>query len=221
MKTIYSVVMLIAFTVLLIIGCSDKSNSPVASSATNYNTVPLQKGSAESGAWVIRYESNIALWFNDPESGLVLTLGINDISSLCSGRGGRDMFAFKDIYLPNADTNLRRIAEQMKGKDITAMIWRPVPWPFTFSSFCSFYKNYGSPMAIGTVNFIYTDNDILAWAQDNKNSNAFGYKANGTLTNQDGQVYKLNFVYRGVWDGVDMATYKEIFKIQLTLTGKK
>ncbi|MCL5030388.1 MAG: hypothetical protein M1480_15360 [Bacteroidetes bacterium] len=221
MKTIYSVVMLIAFIGLLIIGCSDKSNSPVESSATNYNTVSLQKGSAGSGAWVIRYESNTAFWFNDPESELVLTLGVNDISSLCSGAGGLDMFAFKDIYLPNADSNLRRIVEQMKGKDITAMIWQPDPWPSSFTSFCNFYNNFGPAMATGTVNFIYTDNDVYAWAQDNKNSNAFGYKANGTLMSQDGQVYKLNFVYRGVWDGVDLATYKETFKIQLTVTGKK
>jgi len=220
MKTILRAVVLLTFIGLLIIGCSDKSISPVQSTSATDNPVVLQKETGP-GAWIIRDEFNGAFWFADQESGLVLELGITDPWLRCSEGDHFETFEFKDIYLPNADPELRRIVEQIKGEDLTAMIWQPDPWPSEFTTFCNFLATAGDPLAVGTANFMYIDNDVIAYDQDNKNHNAFGYKANGTLYGPDGKKYKLNLVERGVWDGVDLATYKETFKIQLTQTGKK
>ena len=74
-------------------------------------------------------------------------------------------------------------------------------------------------MATGTASFSIRDNDLLAWAQLNNNSNAFGYKANGTLYSQNGQKYKLNLVYSAIWDGDEGANFHDVFKLQLTPTG--
>jgi len=219
MKTLKSVFVLLAFVAVTFLGCSDKSQSPIAPSANDDAVTSLMKASG-SGAWIFRYEDVFATWWIDEESGLVIALGVNDISLLCSGGGGRDTANIKDILLPNTDPDLRRWIQQVKGQDLTAMVWRPDPWPSEFTDFCSFYDLVGEPMAIGTAKVSSKDNDVLAWMQDNKNSNAFGYKANGTLKDLNGKVYKLNFVYRSRWDGVDFTSANVVFKIQLTPTGK-
>jgi hypothetical protein len=220
MKSFLSFCFLLAFVGLMLIGCSDKSISPVETTGVNDNSVVLQKETGP-GAWIFRYESNLAFWFTDEEAGLVLTLGLNDPWTFCSDFEG-ESFSFKDIYLPNSDPDLRRILEQMKGKDITAKIWQVDPWPLVYNSFCTFFGPITpfEPMAVGIANFSYKDNDVLAWDQDNNNSNAFGYKANGTLVGQDGKVYKLNLIYNVIWDGDDFSKYKEVYKLQLTPTGK-
>ena len=218
MKTFYAFVLLI-FIGLLYIGCSDKSNAPVEATSINENPLVLQKETGP-GAWVIKYENEGAYWFTDEEAGLVLTLGLADPWSFCTEFVG-ETFKFKDIYLPNSNPDLRRILEQMKGKDITAKIWQVNPWPTDYNSFCTFFNqmNPFEPMASGTASFSIKDNDFLAWAQPNNNSNAFGYKSNGTLYSQTGQKYKLNLVYNAIWDGDEGANFHEVFKLQLTQTG--
>jgi hypothetical protein len=82
------------------------------------------------------------------------------------------------------------------------------------------FRNSNQPLARGTAHLVNTDNDYYALPQDNKDHNAFGVKAEGTLNGPDGHVYALNLVYRAVWDGVDVASVKEVLKIQLTPTGR-
>jgi hypothetical protein len=222
MKTFLSICFLVAFVGLMLIGCSDKSISPIETTGVNDNPVVLQKDTGP-GAWIIKDEFTGAFWFFGDNGLLVLIGQKNDPWSHCSGVRDRDLFSFKDIYLPNADPELRRIIEQIKGKDLVARVYYVDPWPSGYwETFCQFWRQVEpmEPFAIGTANFLYVDNDLLAWAQDNKNHNAFDYKANGKLIGQDGQKYILNVILKGVWDGVDLATYKEVFKIQLTPTGK-
>ena len=114
------------------------------------------------------------------------------VECLCRDRG-LDWFTLNDIYLPNADPTLRRNVYRLFGHDVTAMAWHSIN-----ANMCE-----DPPEAVGTANFINTDNDYYAPYQDNRNSNAWGYKATGTLMVPDGQVYKLNLVYRISWDGVD------------------
>lgn len=218
MKTFYAFVLLI-FISLLFIGCSDKSISPVETTGVNDNAVVLQKETGP-GAWIIKYENEGAFWFEDEETGLVLTLGLNDPWIFCTDFIG-ETFSFRDLFLPNADPELRRILERMKEKDITAKVWQVDPWPTDYDSFCTFFGPITpfEPMATGTASFSIRDNDLLAWAQPNNNSNAFGYKANGTLYSQSGQKYKLNLVYHAIWDGDDFVTFHDFFKLRLTPTG--
>lgn len=128
--------------------------------------------------------------------------------------GAVDIIDIKDIYLPNADPELRRIIDQAKG-DLTAMVWQVAAYP---EDICEFIKD-NLPFAMGTVNYRYNDNDYYSWAQENNNSNAFSDKANGTLEGQDGKLYNINFVNQCTWDpnGTKMIFH---IKIQLTPTGK-
>jgi hypothetical protein len=211
MKTFLSFCFLVAFIGLMIIGCSDKSNTPVETTA-NHNPVVLQKDIGP-GAWIIKYQYTwFSAWY-DANSGLFLTLGLKDNSLGCDGV--TDIYDIKDIYLPNSDPDQRRIVEQLKG-DVTAMVWRVAYCPCT-GDLCEFIREH-QPFALGTVNYRYNDNDYFAWAQDNNNSNSFSDKANGTVEGQNGRFYNLNLVHQCVWDpdGTKMNSH---FKIQLTPAG--
>lgn len=214
MKTFYAFVLL-TFIGLLYIGCSDKSISPIETTGVNDNPVNLQKVTGP-GAWIIRHQETG--WFSsyyDENSGLLLTLGLQDNSLGCDGI--TDIYDIKDLYLPNADPNLRRLIAKQKS-NLAAMVWQVTPCPCG-SGLCDFIAN-NEPTAIGVVNFRYNDNDYLAWMQGNNNSNAFITKANGTIEGQDGTFYNLNFMDKVMWDGDDGTRLSFHYKIQLTPTGQ-
>jgi hypothetical protein len=213
MNTFIRTYVLVAFVGLLFLGCSDKSITPIETTGANDNPASLKKDSGP-GAWIIKHQETWASAWYDENSGLFLTLALKDNSEGCDG--ATDIYDIKDIYLPNADPDLRRIIDQIKG-DVTAMVWRVSYCPCS-GDLCAFIKD-NQPFAIGTVKYRYIDNDYIAWAQDNNNSNAFSDKANGSLEGQDGKFYNLNFVNQCTWDP-DGTKMNYHFKIQLTPTGK-
>lgn len=218
MKKLFLVFALITFFGLLITGCSDKSKAPVETNETTSNVVSLHKDSGP-GAWIIRYEADYWFYFfYDEDAGLALTLGINDISKFCNDEGGFDIDYVKELYLPNADPNLRRMIDLEKAHDYTAMIWQTnsAPDPNNLGNLICEQQ----PMASGPVKFLARDNDWYAWIQDNKNSDSYGFKANGTLESQEGKFYNLNFVYHFMWDGKSGERQNEVFKIQLVSKNK-
>jgi len=215
MKPILSSVLLMAFVAFVFVGCSDESTSPVVSTSAKSGSNSSLMKTDGSGAWVFKYGFNSAFGWFDANSGLMLVIGVNDFSSFCSGTGGMDWFSINDIYLPNADPDLRRNVYQLHGKDVTAVVWDAESWP---PNFCAFVLA-NDPLAEGTAHFINTDNDFYAPDQENPNSNAWGYKANGTLVGTDGKRYNLNLVYRVMWDGADGTRRNVVYKIQLTPTG--
>jgi hypothetical protein len=215
MKTLSLALLLMWSVAFVLLGCSDNPGPVVAATPHGENTTVSLMKTSGSGAWVFKYGMYNGYSFLDANTGWMLVLGVNDLSSLCSSGGGLDWFTLNDIYLPNADPDLRRNVYQLKGDGITAIAWRANSWP---DDFCSFVAT-NPPAATGTANFIVTDNDFYAPSQDNKNSNAWGRKADGRLIAPDGQVYQLNFVYRIMWDGADGTRRNEVFKIQLTPTG--
>lgn len=209
MKTLLSAVALLAFIGLLFFGCADEQMQPVQSSSGT-----LQKQSNGQGAGILRYEEENAYGFIDEDAHLLLVLGINNPSDFCSGIGGMDIFKVKDILLPNADPELRREIMQINCGDVTAIIWQSDEWP---ADFCDFILNT-NPLAIGSANFRYRDNDFWAWWQNNPNANAFGYRANGTMDGPNGEKYNLNFFYKITWDGV-ATNYMENLNTHLVLRG--
>ena len=161
MKKLFSVFALITFFGLLITGCSDKPITPVEANETNSSAVSLQKDSGP-GAWIIRYEADYWFYiFYDEDAGLALTLGINDISKFCNYEGGIDIVNIKELYLPNADPNLRRMIDLEKAHDYTAMIWQTETDP-TLGVARDFICNH-EPMATGLSHFTATDNDYFAF----------------------------------------------------------
>jgi hypothetical protein len=212
MRTLSLVLLLAASMAFVLVGCSDKSAPVVAPSSVSDKPTNALMKSSESGAFIVRQEARAFFTFFDANSGLRLLLGINDLTSFCDGEGVFDIWSFKDIHLPNADAEPRRMLRLMTGDNVGAIVWHPDPWPNICGSV---------PLAVGTANVVRTDNDFLAASQDNPNSNAYGFKAHGTLVGPEDQVYQLNFVLHGIWDGVDPASRKLEVKIQLTPTGGK
>jgi hypothetical protein len=209
MKTLLSAIALLVFVGLLVVGCSDKTNQPVESS-----NITLQKEGNGEGAGILRYEAENAYGFIDVDAHLMLVLGINDFPAFCSDEGGMDWFKFKELLLPNADPELRRLIMQITARDVTATIWQADSWP---EDFCDFVLN-NQPLALGTANFKYTDNDFNAWWQEHPNRNPFGYKANGSVESQNGQNYNFNFFDRIIWDW-DGSKFMENVKIHLVPKG--
>jgi len=209
MKSIFSAVALLTFVGLVLIGCADKSTQPVESSSVSF-----QKETSGLGAGILRYEAENAFGFIDVDAQLMLVLGINDFSNFCAVGGGMDIFKFKELLLPNADPELRRLIMQITARNVTAVIWQTDAWP---EDFCDFVLN-NNPLAVGTANFKYTDNDFNAWWQEHPNSNPFGYKANGSLQSQSGQRYNFNFFDRIIWDW-DGSKFRENVKIHLVPNG--
>jgi hypothetical protein len=111
---------------------------------------------------------------------------------------------------------LIRLIMQINAGDATTIVWYMESWPED-NDLCPFVLN-NVPIAIGTANFNYTDNDFYALWQGHPNSNPYGYKANGSLVGSNGQEYNLNLVDRIIWDW-DGSKFREHGKILLVPKG--
>ena len=218
MKALSALLLLAACMAFVLAGCSDNSGPVATPTSSTEHAVPHLGKTDGSGAWVYSYGINTFAFFLDPNSGWFLLLGVNDGSDFCAGAGGLDRFSITDIFLPNADAiEFRRNIFKLAGRDLTAMAWRRTAPP---GPLCAFLQA-NPPDATGIANFMLVDNDNYVYVQDNPNSNAWGAKANGTLTTPDGQVYKVNLVLRVSWDGADALQHQTIvYKVQMTPTGK-
>lgn len=199
---------------IIFISCQNQSN-PIEAIDDNE---PVLMKPANAGAEIFRYSAENVFTFFDWEAGLRLRVGANSDQWCADGYPILDEFDFKDIILPNSDPEVfDRVIQKIKGNDVYAEVRA---WPHEYPDNCSYYAAVPA-IATGTVKLIATDNDVYAYLQGGNNTNAFGYKANGKLTGPEGQTYNLNFVFRAHWDGVDLASYKEVIKIKLTPVGGK
>ena len=210
MKRFNYTIILVAVIGLAFAGCIDKVQSPTAA---DDNTLPSLSKTTGPGAWVFKYDQTDAGFFYDPDTKLLLVIGINNIPAFLAGTGGVDVFNFTDIFLPKNDPN-RRDIRKARGSSVAALVYQSDTLP-SLGDVLEFLQN-GTPVASGNVRYRYNNNDFYAYTQDNKNHNSYGWKVNGTLKGGD-KIYKLNFVYRAVWDGV---SGKQILKIQLTPINK-
>jgi hypothetical protein len=129
MKTLSVALLLMACVAFVLLGCSDNSAPVVASTGVSHTPATSLMKSSGSGAYIERYDMTYwVYWFMD-ENGLLVTFGVNDIQTYCDRTGGKDPFSYKDLYLPNADPDLRRWIEQIKGTGVTAMAFQVVPDP--------------------------------------------------------------------------------------------
>jgi hypothetical protein len=217
MKTRSGALLLMALFAFVLMGCSDNSGPVVASTRVADNApTSLMKTSESAGATVITGETLLAYSFLDWETGLYVTLGINDLTKFC-GRTPPyfDEYSFRQIYLPNADPELQRVIQRVIGTDVTAMVFQVIPGSATNTRG---YICGKVPLMVGTANLVRNDNDTYDEAVPSVKT--FGYKGNGTLLAPDGQKYMLNFVWHIVCHNGDMANAKENFKLQLTPAGK-
>jgi hypothetical protein len=159
----------------------------------------------QAGATVDRTEAPFTWFLVDAESGMQVHFG-RDIPSLCAGNGAQlDLLDIKVIT--NPQEALRQL-RQVKG-DVKTSVWPIGP------NSCAYY-NSTTPLATGVSNFRGTDNDVAPFNRpDPKNTNAFGFMANGQLTGPDGGRLIFQATYRGTWDGSDVATTREFTNIRL------
>jgi hypothetical protein len=148
---------------------------------------------ASSGMKVVRYKGIVYLHVVDVKNGRSAIVGA-DIVKFCNYEMDFDLVNIQDIHVPE-DAN--RIIEIANGEDVTTSVW-----PFTDFN-CGLFTTQ-EPVAIGTADFVSTDNDLVVSDNlENVNWNSFGFTAHGLLSAQDGSSVRLNAASRCVWDGVD------------------
>ena len=127
---------------------------------------------AESGI-IVRGGFNAAVSWVDAKSGMRVIIGL-DIVDLCTGPFTFDFFSFQDLNLPNG-----RIVEIVQGEDIQTSVWGFLPFD------CGQFTTV-APLASGLSDMVVTDNDLFGVAPGDKNANAFGFRAHGSLTRPSG-----------------------------------
>jgi len=215
MKALSVVMLLMASLAFVLLGCSDNSAPIVSSGSGSEISAPSLMKYPGPGAWVNRFGSpSGSVTFFDAEAELLLVVGINDFSSFCAVGGGRDWYLIRVVLLPDADPALRRVLRDIRGDDLTAVVWHTSSWP---SDFCEFVLT-NDPLAEGNANLRVTDNDLYSWTHDKPNANAWGRVANGTLIGTDGQEYMLNAVIQMMNNGAGRTN--EVIRVQLTPKGR-
>jgi hypothetical protein len=200
------------FLVFLLPACSE---IPMETDPVNE---PVILNKPESGAYISYNDRNWVRTTYLPDIGIIMTFGINDISDFCAQTGGRDWKTYKEIYLPDDDPTLQRIIEQVKGSDITIMLWKPDPWPVA-RTFCDVLTMLGEPFAMGRGKLKSLDSDVYPYSDGNCRKVA-SFMVNGKLTGADNIMYHFNYFYHSVWDGVDPSTLKHVTKLDLIPIGK-
>lgn len=167
---------------------------------------------ATSGLIVVRgdfYGGDYDYWYvyTDWKRGYVAFHGV-DISSWCAeDPTGYTTWNYQENY-PPAEEGL--IIQHIKADDVTTSVWPASIWD---GNWCDNILN-SVPLATGTVDLIYNDNDVLAWMYDHNRKNAYGVSAHGVLSAPDGERMIFNGSAHGVYDA-DVDEVKWAIKIVL------
>lgn len=191
---------------IVFLSCSEKIPSAPLETDEQAASVLMKEGTE-----IFRYSSEN--WFSiiDWDAGLRVHFGFPDMNICASDL---EIFDFKDKILPNNDPEAwDRIMTLVKGKGVTAHVREYPPDYNVYPTNCDYYAAV-PPIASGTVNLMYKDNDVNAWARD-ANTNVFSLKAQGKLYGPDGQKYNLNASYKAIFKGYfeppDYVVYVEQF----------
>ncbi len=186
---------------LVVLACTD--TPPVAPAAAGAR-FDLSGAPASSGQ-VLRLDSTFAWRVSDPESGLMAYLG-RDIVAWCQGDPAAADTVFYHIVVNPVES--RRVMANMTG-DVHTSVWPVGP------SNCARYLSE-TPLATGMSRLHYTDNDMRpADRPDPVNVDAWGYMAQGILTDAAGEPARFQLVFRATFDGIDPATTRQHVDIRL------
>ncbi|HEU4569170.1 MAG TPA: hypothetical protein VFS07_01220 [Gemmatimonadales bacterium] len=188
----------VPLTLIALAGCAD----PAGTAPTDEAAAP---GGPMAGATVTRTEEPFTWFLVDEASGMQVHFG-RDVQSLCAGTGAQNDLL--DIQVITNPVEALRQIRQVHG-DVKTSVWPIGP------NSCAYY-NSTTPLATGMSNFRGTDNDVAPFDRpDPKNTNAYGFMANGKLTGPDGARLIFQATFRGTWDGVDPATERSHTDIRL------
>ncbi len=161
--------------------------------------IALADPPASSGPHIVRYLSEpdngfYAFFIPDERTGLSAIVGADVVADCLGDPAPFDMVYIQEVDIPE-DPN--RISQLVTNGEATTTVWATLDFD------CDYFTSV-APVASGTSNMRYTDNDVLTFlTDDNVNSNAFGLMANGTLYDSDGNTVRFSAHSRWVWDGVD------------------
>jgi len=163
---------------LLLIACTD-TQAPI----DQQPLFDIDNGPAQSGI-VVRDGAVTAFSFGDFASGQRVTFGTFD-EEYCAGILDFDEIIWADKVLP---LKLFRLNSLNKMDDV-----RTTVWPFTAFD-CDLFTTV-EPVARGTSDLIYIDNDVFI--SENPNVNSYGVSAHGALAwTADGSPANLSFHVR-------------------------
>jgi len=179
----------------LVSACAERSVSgPMDRPAFNF-----ANGPESPGPIIFRTgEAGYRVSYSDPVHGLTAIHGGDVVEFCLTGETGEALVELQVVFPPEEQD---RILLLLKGHDVETTVWA------TGSFDCDVFTTT-TPLATGTVDLTNTDNDLLAGERDNRNHNAFGFVAQGTLTRPDGAKAPFNGVSKCVWDGDDFDTIK-------------
>jgi hypothetical protein len=123
---------------LLFFGCSQLDNTILSSenNSSGNDAGDLLKPPAQSGPYVMRYNSAVAFIFSDAKTGLTATLGVDNLL-FCAGQFAFDLLPLQEIDSP-ADVN--RLINLQKG-DVQTNIYEGI---YVAGSVCDFFCSESS-----------------------------------------------------------------------------
>jgi hypothetical protein len=161
-----------------------------------------------SAGIVLWYDAPFSFGFPDFRSGLAAWFGIDIVAACSGGDPNISTIRFQDITIPEADQRIITVAH---SDALPVTVWRvedldEVGCPI----------GRAAPIAFGQVRLHFTDNDVVAFIGDNQNANAWGFTAQGVLTQSNGQPVQFSSIHRNVWDGVDALKLNHfVIRVQL------
>ncbi len=158
---------------LLAGACTDQATTPTTVAIDNATHSGIGNAPEFSGIIVRGQATNAWTWV-DVVSGYRVVIGA-DMNEYCAGVINFDLVFFQDINLSNG----RPLLEVVDGDDMRTTVW-------DFLSFdCALFTTV-DPVAYGYADLVNTDNDLFGTAPGDNNANAWGLRAHGILSYQDG-----------------------------------
>lgn len=180
--------------------CSDTPAAPEIGGSTDVLASPdvvpvtgtlsgfLNGPAAAGGSGVIRIEGTTVVFSSDPARDILALHAQGDDLSICGGSSGAPVAEIQ--LVENQETFIRRLAQL---KDAPIFLYRlsdPEPDDCIFFNENWLYK--------GTHSLVATDNNFDAFLNET-GANAFGWRANGTVYDPDGNRCKYHEHQNAVW----------------------
>ena len=163
----------------------------------------------ESGV-VMRFDTAYGSFWADFENNTTTYFGL-DLYEFCAGSQDFGIVSVMDVYMRGDGHRYKR---HFSG-DLFTTVWPGIAGP---GAVCEqIFLGTGQPIATGMAYFRFNDNDVEPWLNpDRHNMNSFGFNANGTLYDfATGEPMRFMMYWHAMWDGIDEASFKEIFKSRL------
>lgn len=143
-------------------------------------------GPENPGPIVFRFDDTAGFFLSDFKSGLGVAHG-GDVVEFC--QTGSTEFDPVLVQLVDVPDDFDRAIVHLVGDDMPTTVW---PFP-DFD--CELFTTV-DPIATGTADLIYTDNDVDV--SNNPNANSFGLSAHGKVTTDGGEELNLSTHSRAI-----------------------